>query len=112
MSTFALTRAPSVAALPCVSGSSRPIEHTAIHTNPRAATSIPRPIFSGDVGSLPILLSQEKRATLTGVSALAGYTSASNGHLLAFSIMNNGVLETPEAQSWQDEVCLVLHTTK
>ena len=53
-----------------------------------------------------------KTGTLTGVSALAGYTSASNGHLLAFSIMNNGVLETPEAQSWQDEVCLVLHTTK
>ncbi|MGM9582325.1 MAG: D-alanyl-D-alanine carboxypeptidase/D-alanyl-D-alanine-endopeptidase [Phascolarctobacterium sp.] len=53
-----------------------------------------------------------KTGTLTGVSALAGYTTAPNGHLLAFSIMNNGVLDTPEVQSWQDEVCLVLHTTK
>ncbi|MGM9569833.1 MAG: D-alanyl-D-alanine carboxypeptidase/D-alanyl-D-alanine-endopeptidase [Phascolarctobacterium sp.] len=53
-----------------------------------------------------------KTGTLTGVSALAGYTTAPNGHLLAFSIMNNGVLDTPEVQSWQDEVCLALHTTK
>ena len=53
-----------------------------------------------------------KTGTLTGVSALAGYTTAPNGHLLAFSIMNNGVLDTPEVQSWQDEVCLVLYTTK
>ena len=53
-----------------------------------------------------------KTGTLTGVSALAGYTTAANGHLLAFSIMNNGILHTPEAQGWQDEVCVILNTTK
>ena len=66
---FALTRVPSVAGLPCVNGSSSPIEPTAIHTKANAATSIPRPIFSGDVGSLPILRSQANNATLTGVNA-------------------------------------------
>ncbi len=55
MRRLALTRVPSVAGSPCVKGSSKPIEPTAIHTKPRAATSIPKPIFSGDVGSLPIL---------------------------------------------------------
>ena len=53
-----------------------------------------------------------KTGTLTGVSALAGYTTTANGHLLAFSIMNNGILQTLEAQAWQDRVCEVFTTVK
>lgn len=53
-----------------------------------------------------------KTGTLTGVSALAGYTTTANGHLLAFSIMNNGILDTLEIQAWQDRVCEVFTTVE
>ena len=34
-----------------------------------------------------------KTGTVTGVTTLAGYCASSNGHMLAFSIMNQGVLK-------------------
>ncbi len=46
-----------------------------------------------------------KTGTVTGVSCLAGYVRASNGHLLAFSIMNNGVLKSATGRDFQDRVC-------
>ena len=53
-----------------------------------------------------------KTGTLTSVSALAGYTTTANGHLLAFSIMNNGTLDTLEVQTWQDRAYEVFTTVK
>lgn len=49
-----------------------------------------------------------KTGTLTCVNSLAGYCTAGNGHLLCFSIMNQGVLNGSRARSFQDQVCRVL----
>lgn len=49
-----------------------------------------------------------KTGTVTGVSTLAGYVTASNGHFLAFAIMNNGVKTSAEGRAFQDKVCAVL----
>ena len=49
-----------------------------------------------------------KTGTVTGVSCLAGYAKASNGHMLAFSIMNNGVKETSQAHALQDKICNII----
>lgn len=49
-----------------------------------------------------------KTGTVTGVSALTGYVTASNGHLLAFSIINNGNRTAAEGRTFQDQVCEVL----
>ena len=49
-----------------------------------------------------------KTGTLTGIISLAGYCTASNGHLLCFAIINQGVLRGSEARNFQDKVCTVL----
>ena len=49
-----------------------------------------------------------KTGTVTGVSALTGYVTASNGHILAFSIINNGNRTAAEGRTFQDQVCEVL----
>ena len=49
-----------------------------------------------------------KTGTLTGVSSLSGYITASNGHTLAFSIIINGVLKNSVGQNFQDRVCEIL----
>lgn len=46
-----------------------------------------------------------KTGTVEGVISLCGYVTASNGHLLAFSILNNGVLKSSTARNYQDRVC-------
>lgn len=46
-----------------------------------------------------------KTGTLSGVSTLAGYADAANGHRLAFCIMNQGVLRTINAKNFQDKIC-------
>ena len=46
-----------------------------------------------------------KTGTLSGVSSLAGYCTASNGHLLAFSIMNQGVMKGVYAKALQNRIC-------
>lgn len=46
-----------------------------------------------------------KTGTVSGVSCLSGYVIASNGHHLAFSIMNNGVLKSQTGRNYQDRVC-------
>lgn len=53
-----------------------------------------------------------KTGTLTGVHALAGYVQAANGHLLAFSIMNEGVLSNATAVAFQDRLCTLLCTVQ
>jgi D-alanyl-D-alanine carboxypeptidase/D-alanyl-D-alanine-endopeptidase (penicillin-binding protein 4) len=49
-----------------------------------------------------------KTGTLTGISSLAGYCTAANGHELAFCIINQGVLRTADGRAFQDRVCLTL----
>lgn len=46
-----------------------------------------------------------KTGTVTGISSLAGYAKASNGHLLAFVIINQNVLKGSQARAFQDKVC-------
>lgn len=49
-----------------------------------------------------------KTGTLEGVITLAGYATSSEGHELAFTIMNQGVLHTANARRFQDRVCRAL----
>jgi D-alanyl-D-alanine carboxypeptidase/D-alanyl-D-alanine-endopeptidase (penicillin-binding protein 4) len=49
-----------------------------------------------------------KTGTVTGVSALAGYCTAPNGHRLAFSIINQGIRRSSEGRDFQDRVCVAL----
>jgi len=46
-----------------------------------------------------------KTGTVTGVSSLAGYAKASNGHILAFVIMNQNLIKTSSARLFQNKVC-------
>ena len=49
-----------------------------------------------------------KTGTLTGISSLAGYCTAANGHRLAFAIINQGVMHRSNGRAFQDRVCTVL----
>lgn len=49
-----------------------------------------------------------KTGTVTGVCTLAGYAQASNGHDLAFVILNEGSPKARPVRVWQDKVCEVL----
>jgi D-alanyl-D-alanine carboxypeptidase/D-alanyl-D-alanine-endopeptidase (penicillin-binding protein 4) len=49
-----------------------------------------------------------KTGTVNGVSCLAGYVTASNGNMLAFSIMNNGSLPARKAKVLEDRICQIL----
>ena len=49
-----------------------------------------------------------KTGTLTGISSLAGYCTAANNHLLAFCIINQGVLRNASGKAFQDKVCNAL----
>ena len=49
-----------------------------------------------------------KTGTLTGICSLAGYCTASNGHLLCFAIIDQGTLRPAEARNFQDKICTIL----
>lgn len=49
-----------------------------------------------------------KTGTVSGVSSLAGYATAANGHRLCFAIINQGVMRTALAREFQDRLCLLL----
>ena len=49
-----------------------------------------------------------KTGSVKGVSSLAGYAKASNGHQLAFAIINQNVMKLRLARTWQDKVCAIL----
>lgn len=51
---------------------------------------------------------QAKTGTVEGVSTLAGYAWARNGHRLAFCIMNQGISRTAFGRDFQDKVCELL----
>ena len=52
-----------------------------------------------------------KTGTVTGVSSLAGYCTAANGHVLCFSIINQGMQSHAPARAFQDRVCVALCRT-
>ena len=49
-----------------------------------------------------------KTGTVTGISSLAGYITAVNGHTLAFAIINQGVSSSAIGRAFQDKVCIEL----
>ena len=49
-----------------------------------------------------------KTGTVTGVSTLAGYCRASNGHELCFAIFCQGAQRASDARAFQDKVCAAL----
>lgn len=49
-----------------------------------------------------------KTGTVEGVSTLSGYCTAANGHVLCFSIMNQGIRRAAIGRNFQDRVCAVL----
>ena len=49
-----------------------------------------------------------KTGTVAGIQSLAGYCKASNGHRLAFCIINQGVMHGRNGRAFQDRVCEVL----
>ena len=49
-----------------------------------------------------------KTGTLKGVTTLAGYCTAKNGHVLCFAIMNQGVLQTTRGRDFQDKICALM----
>lgn len=51
-----------------------------------------------------------KTGTLTGVSTLAGYCTAPDGHLLCFAILNQGLRRSAEGRKFQDIICDALTT--
>ena len=52
-----------------------------------------------------------KTGTVTGISSLAGYLTAPNGHRLAFAIINQGVRRAGEGRRFQDRLCHILATS-
>lgn len=51
---------------------------------------------------------QAKTGTVEGVSSLAGYAIAPNGHHLAFAIINQGIRYTSTGRNFQDRICKAL----
>lgn len=51
-----------------------------------------------------------KTGTVTGISALAGYCTAPNGHRLCFSIMNSGISRAAIGRTFQDRLCVAMCT--
>lgn len=49
-----------------------------------------------------------KTGSVTGVSSLAGYCTAANGHRIAFAIINQGLPRLRPARDFQDRVCSLI----
>lgn len=49
-----------------------------------------------------------KTGTVSGVSTLAGYCQASNGHELCFAILNQGLIKASDGRTFQDRICEAL----
>lgn len=49
-----------------------------------------------------------KTGTVEGISSLCGYLTASNGHHICFSIINQGVMHGSNGRRFQDKVCQLL----
>lgn len=53
-----------------------------------------------------------KTGTLSGVSTLAGYCKAPNGHWLAFCIMNNSLKTSQQGRDFQNKLCAAMCTVE
>ena len=49
-----------------------------------------------------------KTGTVSGISSLAGYCRTANDHVLAFCIINQGVMKASEGRAFQDKVCEIM----
>ena len=49
-----------------------------------------------------------KTGTVNGISSLSGYATSPEGHVLVFSIINQGIPRAQVGRDWQDQVCEVL----
>jgi len=49
-----------------------------------------------------------KTGTVSGITSLAGYCRSYNNHLLAFCIINQGVMKASDGRNFQDRVCEAL----
>lgn len=49
-----------------------------------------------------------KTGTLTRISSLAGYCKSAEGHILCFSILNQGLADESLGRAFQDKVCEIL----
>ncbi|MBQ5871934.1 MAG: D-alanyl-D-alanine carboxypeptidase, partial [Bacteroidaceae bacterium] len=49
-----------------------------------------------------------KTGSVSGIASLAGYITASNGHILAFAIINQGVAPLSTGRAFQDNICIEL----
>ena len=49
-----------------------------------------------------------KTGTLTGISSLSGYLTAANGNVIAYAIINQGVMRAAHAKTMQDRICQAL----
>lgn len=49
-----------------------------------------------------------KTGTVTGISSLTGFCTAKNGHLLAFCIINQGIITTSIGHRFQNSACQIL----
>lgn len=49
-----------------------------------------------------------KTGTVNRVSSLTGYLRAPNGHMIAFSIINNGVTTSSDGKAFQDMLCDII----
>lgn len=49
-----------------------------------------------------------KTGTLTGISSLCGYLTAKSGNVIAFAIINQGVMKAAPAKDFQDRLCTIL----
>lgn len=49
-----------------------------------------------------------KTGTVSGISSLAGYVMAPNGHMLCFAIINQGVMRAQWGRDFQDKICIIL----
>ncbi len=49
-----------------------------------------------------------KTGTVDGISSLSGYATSAEGHILAFSIINQGITSARQGHDFQDRVCRLL----
>lgn len=49
-----------------------------------------------------------KTGTVDGISSLSGYATSPEGHILVFSIINQGIAKGSTGRDFQDQVCTVL----
>lgn len=53
-----------------------------------------------------------KTGTINGISTLSGYLTASNGHRLIFSIMNQNVRNAKDVKEFENQICVLLSNWK